>query len=101
MSNNTRIHPDALIPVGDCTLVTTNGAVTLTVPDEASGVLMQNLATNGSYWNTSATMTGVDQGFKFDASPLLMWFTSQTPYVYLYLHDDDTIVYQFVAPVAY
>lgn len=102
VSRNTRLHPDAVIPIGSLTVETTDGAVTLTVPDGASGIIMQNLATNGSYWNLTAAMSGANQGFKFGTSRELVWFNpKQVGSVYLYLHASDSIVYQFVAPVAY
>ena len=99
-TRNTRLHPDAVIPVGAIDVETDTGAVTLTVPTGASGIIMQNLAANGSYWSFSA-MTDVDQGFKFGTDIERVWFNGQTSSIYLFLHADDSIVYQFVAPVAY
>jgi len=99
-TRNTRVHPDAVIPIGSMTLEADTGAATLAVPDGASGILMQNLAANGSYWSFEA-MTDVDQGFKFGTDLEKVWFNAQTENVYLFVHASDTIVYQFVAPVAY
>jgi hypothetical protein len=100
MPSNTRQHPDALIPVGNCTVDTTNGAKELEVPVGASGIIMQNLATNGSYWSFQA-MESAATGFKFGTGRETVWFNHQTSSIFLFLHNDDSIVYQFVAPVAF
>lgn len=102
VSRNTRLHPDGVTPVGSTTVETTDGAVTLTVPEGASGIIMQNLSTNGSYWALDAAMSAADTGFKFGTGRELVWFNpKQVPSVFLYLHASDSIVYQFVTPVAY
>lgn len=99
-TRNTRLHPDAIIPVGAVAVETDTGAATVAVLTGASGIIMQNLAANGSYWSFEA-MTGADEGFKFGTDIERVWFNGQTENIYLFLHADDSIVYQFVAPVAY
>lgn len=100
-ARNTRVHTDAVIPIGNLTLETDNGAVTLTIPDGASGITFQNLGTGGSYASFTGTMAAGGLGFKFGTARETVWFGTQIDYVYLWLHDDDTIVYQWLAPVAY
>jgi hypothetical protein len=97
--SNRRIHHDAHVPVGNTTVLTTDNAVTLAVPAGASGIILQNLFTNGSYWRLTSAMSAADQGFKLDLTPIGIWFTEQTTNVYLWIHPSDSIVYQFVAPV--
>lgn len=100
VTRNTRLHPDALIPIGNTTVDTTNGSVSLTVPTGASGIIMQNLGTAGSYWSFQL-MSGSATGFKFTTAKEVVWFSSQIPTIYLWLADADSVVYQFVAPVSY
>ena len=99
---NTRIHPDAVCPIGTGTVLTTYGSTTLTVPDYASGIMFQSLTANASYWSVDAAMDGTGQGFKISTFRELIWFNPfQLSSIYLFLHDDDSVVYQFIAPVAW
>lgn len=38
----------ALFPIGTHTQITTDGAVTLTIPDQATGIIMQNVTASGT-----------------------------------------------------
>jgi len=100
-ARNTRVHPDTIIPLAPAVLETTNGAVALTRPVGASGIMFQSLTANTSYWSTTA-MTAPLQGFSIRTSRQVIWFNpSGVAAVHLWLHDDDTVIYQWVAPVAY
>ena len=101
-TRNTRLHPDAVIPVADAVVETDDGATTVAVPTGASGIMIQNLAANGSYWSFDGAMTGADEGFKLGSTRELIWFSpTHVTNVYLYLHANDSVIYQFVAPAAY
>ena len=99
---NTRLHPNATVPVADAVVEDTNGAVTLTVPAGASGIMFQNLGANSSYWSLDGAMSAVDTGFKISTMRQAFWFSPvDVTSIYLFLHNDDLVIYQFVAPVAY
>lgn len=101
-TRNTRIHPNAIIPLADAVVETTDGAVTVAVPTGASGIMLQNLGSNASYWTVDGAMSGAGEGFKLGTIREVFWFSpSHVTNIYLYLDAADSVIYQFVAPVAY
>jgi hypothetical protein len=69
----------------------------ITAADGSSGVRLQLLA--GTCDWSFQTLTGTGQGFPLTADAETIWFTNQSPTIYLY--GDGTIVYQFYAPTRY
>jgi hypothetical protein len=106
---NARLHPDAIVPVGDTTVLTANGATTLTVPAGATGVILQGqwasgtayaAANDGIYWSITAVQSEAGTGFALDTvnTPFLLWFNPvETESVYLWLVDNAVLTYLFVA----
>ena len=105
---NQRLSQDAVVPVGNTTILTTNGATTLAVPVGASGIMMEGLwastsyvkADDAVYWSVSAAMTAVDQGFSLSnvREPFILWFDPvAVPYIYMWLVNNATCVYLFLA----
>jgi hypothetical protein len=104
---HTRLHPSAITPVGSVTVLTTNGATTLTAPAKTTGILLQGSwasgtayaeANDGIYWSLTTVQTAASEGFTLDPDnePLFLWWdTVQTPNIYLWLVDDATLKYMW------
>lgn len=101
-TRNTRLHPNAIIPVAEHFVETTEGSVPLTVPTGASGIMFQQIGGNDAYWSVDGEMSNPGEGFKISTFREVFWFSpSHVQTIYLYLESGNYVVYQFVAPVAY
>ena len=104
---NTRLHPDAFVPVGNVTTLTTNGATTLTVPSGATGIMMQGslagasyvAADDGIYYSLTTVQTAADEGFSLPQDLEITKITFdpvQTPSIYVWLVDNAKLTYLFI-----
>ena len=105
---NVRLRPDAIVPVGNVTTLTTNGATTLTVPTGATGIMMQGswagtsyvAADDGIYYSLTTVQTAADEGFSLGSDieeiTRLMLDPVQTPSIYVWLVDNAELTYLFI-----
>jgi hypothetical protein len=104
---NVRLHPDAIVPVGNVTTLTTNGATTLTVPSGATGIMMQGSlagasyveADDGIYYSLTTEQTAADEGFSLCTDleiTRVMFDPVQTPSIYGWLVDNAELTYLFI-----
>ena len=104
---NARIHRDAIVPVGNVTTLTDNGATTLAVPTGATGIMMQGSlagasyveADDGIYYSLTAVQTAAGEGFSLGSTlevTQLMLDPVQTPSVYVWLVDNAELTYLFI-----
>jgi hypothetical protein len=104
---NSRIHPDAIVPVGNVTTITTNGATTLTVPSGATGIMMLGsiagasyvAADDGIYYSLTTVQTAADEGFSLGTSEevtKIMFDLVQTQSIYVWLVDNAELTYLFI-----
>jgi hypothetical protein len=104
---NSRIHHDAIVPVGNVTTLTTNEATTLTVPTGATGIMMQGSlagasyseADDGIYYSLTTVQTAADEGFSLCTDleiTKIMVDPVQTPSIYVWLVNNAELTYLFV-----
>jgi len=104
---NARLHHDAFVPVGVVTVLTDNGATTLTVPTGATGIMMQGSVAGESYvadddaiyYSLTTVQTAADEGFSLPQDlevTRIMIDPVQTPSIYVWLVDNAELTYLFI-----